>query len=102
MKKAILAMSIFGAAAMGGVAHADAAKPVPLWLCSDYLAVDESYQPTVLGFAEALNRDGKPEAQVLDVDGIAKVKPELLQYCKENPKIALRDALVQSWGKIKK
>lgn len=102
MKNAILALTVFGMATLAGAAHADTKKPVPLWLCSDYLTVDESYRPTVLGFAEALNRQGKPDAEVLDVDGIAKVKPELLTYCKENPKIALRDALVQSWGKIKK
>ncbi|OZI70905.1 acid-activated periplasmic chaperone HdeA [Bordetella genomosp. 12] len=101
MKNAILALTMFGVASAAGVAHADTKKAVPLWLCSDYLAVDESYRPTVLGFAEALNRKGKPDAEVLDVEGITKVKPELLTYCKENPKIALRDALVQSWGKIK-
>lgn len=102
MKKTFLTLALVGMAAVSGAAQADAKKPVALWLCSDYLAVNESYQPTVLGFAEAVNRQGKPEEAALDVEGIAKVKPELLTYCKENPKIALRDALVQSWGKVKK
>jgi acid stress chaperone HdeA len=100
-----LALSmLFATAAMAAsvAAHADSKKPVALWLCSDYLAVNESIKPTALGFAEAVNRKGKPEAETLDIEGVAKVQPEVLTYCKENPKIALRDALVQSWTKIKK
>ena len=102
MKKIILAASTIGLIASAGLAHADTKKPMPLWLCSDYVGIDESYRPLALGFAEALNRKGKPEAEVLDVEGITKVQPELLTYCKENPKIALRDALIQTWGKTKK
>lgn len=102
MKKTIFTLALVGMAAVSGAANAYAKKPVALWLCSDYLAVDETYQPTVLGFAEAVNRQGKPTEAMLDVEGITKVKPELVTYCKENPKIALRDALVQSWGKVKK
>ncbi|WP_039883096.1 acid-activated periplasmic chaperone HdeA [Achromobacter piechaudii] len=102
MKKRIFTLALVAMAAVSGAANADSKKPVSLWLCSDYLAVDETYQPTVLGFAEAVNRKGEPKDAVLDVEGITKVKPEVLTYCKENPKIALRDALVQSWGKVKK
>lgn len=102
MKKTMVTLALVGMAAVSGAAQADSKKPVALWLCSDYLAVNESYQPAVLGFAEALNRKGKVEEATLDVEGITKVKPEVLTYCKENPKIALRDALVQSWGKVKK
>lgn len=102
MKKTIFILALVGMTAASGAANADSNKPVALWLCSDYLALDETYQPTVLGFAEAVNRQDKPTEATLDVEGIAKVTPEVLTYCKENPKIALRDALVQSWGKIKK
>lgn len=102
MKKALCALGIVGMVAVSGLAHADTTKPVALWLCSDYIGVDETYRPIALGFAEALNRQGKPEEATLDVEGITKVKPELVKYCNENPKIALRDALVQTWGKVKK
>ncbi|WMD18637.1 acid-activated periplasmic chaperone HdeA [Achromobacter seleniivolatilans] len=102
MKRALCALGIVGLAAVSGLAHADTKKPVALWLCSDYLEVDETTQPTALGFAEAINRQGKPEEAVLDVEGITKIKPAVLTYCKENPKIALRDALVQTWAKAKK
>lgn len=35
---------------------ADNKKPVNSWTCEDFLAVDESFQPTAVGFAEALNK----------------------------------------------
>lgn len=100
MKKAILAMSVAGFAALSATAHADAQKPVALWLCSDYLTVDESFQPTALGFAAAVNHQGDVKEAVLNVEGVAKAQPGLLKYCKENPQIALRDALVQT-GSVK-
>lgn len=100
MKKAILSLSVFGMALLAPAAQA-ADKPVALWLCSDYVGVQESYRPTVLGFAAAVNQKGDIKDAVLDVDGIAKVQPEVLTYCKENPKIALRDALIQTGPKSK-
>ena len=39
---------------------ADNKKPVNSWTCEDFLAVDESFQPTAVGFAEALNNKDKP------------------------------------------
>lgn len=102
MKKIIFALSVVGLATFSAAVQADAQKPVALWLCSDYLAVDETFQPTALGFAAAVNHQGNVTEAVLDVDGIAKVQPELLMYCKENPKIALRDALAQSSGAVAK
>jgi acid stress chaperone HdeA len=96
MKKALLALSIMGFAALSATAQADANKPVSLWLCSDYLTVNETVQPTALGFAAAVNHQGDVKDAVLNVEGIAKVQPEVLKYCKENPKVALRDALIQT------
>lgn len=57
---------------------ADNKKPVNSWTCEDFLAVDESFQPTAVGFAEALNNKDKPEDAVLDVQGIATVTPAIV------------------------
>lgn len=100
MKKAFFALTIAGFAALSATANADTQKPVALWLCSDYLTVNESFQPTALGFAAAVNHNGNVKEAVLDVNGVAKMQPQVLQYCKENPKVALRDALVQP-GSVK-
>ncbi|ANY17447.1 acid-activated periplasmic chaperone HdeA [Bordetella pseudohinzii] len=103
MRKAVIVLAMACAASTSAYAKeasmqapaAGAKKALPLWLCSDYVGLDESYRPIALGFAEALGRGGKPESEVLDVEGIAKLTPTLLTYCQENPKVALRDALTQ-------
>ena len=56
---------------------ADNKKPVNSWTCEDFLAVDESFQPTAVGFAEALNNKDKPEdAQDKQANFKDKVKGE--------------------------
>ncbi|MCX5591570.1 acid-activated periplasmic chaperone HdeA [Alcaligenes endophyticus] len=100
-KNAILIGTLLSASFFVGGAHAQEAKSEPFWLCSDYLAADTQLQPVAIGYAEALNRIDQTQTTVLDVEGIVKVTPVVHEYCKENPKVALRDALKQSWGTIK-
>ncbi|XNM49420.1 acid-activated periplasmic chaperone HdeA [Escherichia coli] len=80
---------------------ADNEEPVNSWTCEDFLAVDESFQPTAVGFAEALNNKDKPEDAVLDV-----------RYCNRNPSYRsgfysdkqanFKDKVKGEWDKIKK
>ncbi len=98
MKKILLTLSLAGIASFSSMAHAN--KPVALWLCSDFLEVNETVQPTALGFVAAVNHKGNVQEAVLDVDGVAKLQPTVVTYCKENPKVALRDALVQANGQV--
>ena len=68
---------------------ADNKKPVNSWTCEDILAVDESFQPTAVRFAEALNNKDKPEDADLDLQGIARLvlrikKPALKIKLKAN------------------
>jgi acid stress chaperone HdeA len=96
MKKRLLMIGLMGALTFSVSSHAaDTKKPLALWQCQDFLSVKESYRPVVISFAEALNAKGKPEEAVLDVEAIRKKTPMLVKSCKENPKIMLRDALVQ-------
>lgn len=60
---------------------ADHKKPVTEWTCEDFLAVDSTFQPVAVGFAEALNSKEKPEDAVLDVDGIQTLTPVVVQAC---------------------
>lgn len=101
MKKILFTLSLAGIASFSSMAHAaDASKPVAFWLCSDFLEVNETVQPTALGFVAAVNHKGNVQEAVLDVDGVAKLQPTVVTYCKENPKVALRDALVQANGRV--
>lgn len=56
-------------------------KPVNAWTCEDFLALDTAFQPTAVGFAEALNSKDKPEDAVLDVNGIETLTPLVIQAC---------------------
>lgn len=78
------------------------AKPVNSWNCEDFLAVDESYQPMAVGFAEALNSKDKPEDAVLDISGIEKVTPMIIQACQDNAKVSFKDKVRAEWDKVKK
>jgi len=93
MKKKFLMAGLIGSMAISATSlAADAKKPLALWDCQDFLAVQESYRPIVVSYAEALN--SKAEDAVLNVEGITKKTPLLVKHCTENPKIKLRDALV--------
>lgn len=81
---------------------ADNQKPVNSWTCEDFLALDASFQPTAVGFAEALNNKDKPEDAVMDVQGITTVTPAIVQACTENKKASFKDEVKSEWGKIKK
>lgn len=81
---------------------ADNKKPVNSWTCEDFLAVDESFQPTAVGFAEALNNKDKPEDAVLDVQGIATVTPAIVQACTQDKKPALKIKLKANGTKSRK
>ena len=76
--------------------------PVNSWTCEDFLAVDESFQPTAVGSAEALNNKDKPEDAVLDVQGIATVTPAIVQACTQDKQANFKDKVKGEWDKIKK
>ena len=102
MKKHILLMGAVGLAALSTLAQAETKQPVAKWTCADFLAVDESFQPTAVGLGEAINKKGKVEDAVLDVDGIAKITPLVVTACKETPKESFVSKLKSEWAKIKK
>lgn len=82
--------------------QADNKKPVSTWSCEDFLAVDESFKPTAIGVAEALNNKDKPEDAVLDVQGIETVTPAIIQACTQDKKSSFIDKVKSEWQKIKK
>lgn len=84
------------------MAMGSSGKPMATWTCADFLAVDESFQPTAVAVGEALNNKGKVEDAVLDVDGIASVTPMLVQVCTEEPQSSFMDKLKAAWAKVKK
>jgi len=93
----------FGLVAMSTLAHAaDTKQPVSKWTCEDFLAVEESFQPTAVGVAEALNQSGEVEDAVMDVEGIETVTPMVVTACKEDPKASFTQKIKDEWSKVKK
>jgi len=81
---------------------AEAQKPVNSWTCEDFLALDASFQPTAVGFAEALNSKDKPEDAVMDVNGIETVTPAIVQACTQNKSASFKSKVESETGKLKK
>ncbi|PHI29411.1 acid-activated periplasmic chaperone HdeA [Budvicia aquatica] len=61
--------------------YKEGVKPIVQWTCEDFLLVDESFQPTAVGYAEAYNKKGTLEDSILDIDEIVKITPIIIQEC---------------------
>jgi len=102
MKKHILMIGAASLLALSTLAQADAKKPLAQWTCEDFLAVNESFQPVAVGLGEAVNKSGKVEDAVLDVDGVAKVTPEVITACQQDKKATFVHKIKDAWSKLKK
>ncbi len=60
--------------------------PVAQWTCEDFLALDESFRPNAVYFAEGFNQKDKPEDAMLDVAGVEQVIPMVVEACGKDPK----------------
>jgi acid stress chaperone HdeA len=101
-RKMIVIAALMLTASSMALAAGSTGKKVSEWTCEDFLAVDESFRPTAVGIGEMVNRKGKVEDQVVDVDGIAAVTPELVQVCGKEPKASFLTKLKAEWEKVKK
>lgn len=81
---------------------ADTHKPVSNWTCEDFLALDESFRPTAVGVAQALDSKNKPEDAVIDVKGIETVTPAIVQACTDDKQSTFKNKVHNEWEKIKK
>jgi len=59
-------------------------KPAQM-TCEDFLSYDEVVRPQIVFLSEGLNRKGKPEDAVVDVDRINTLVPVLVEDCKKEP-----------------
>jgi len=92
-----MAMGLVAGALLAGAtgAYAETAKkPLGKMTCEDFLAVEDTFKPKVVYYAVAYAKGGKPEAAVVDVEGIDKLTPILIEECKAKPKESF-------WKKVK-
>lgn len=100
MKKVIFLGALALCSSMAMAADATK-KPVSKWTCEDFLALDESFQPKAIYFAEGFNKKDKPVDAVMDTAGIEKIVPLVIQECQQAPKATFWSKIKSSWAKIK-
>lgn len=103
MKKRILVLGVaYALVSSAGAFAAETPKAISTWSCKDFLALDESYKPTAIGFAVGLNNKDKIDDSVLDIDGIEKVTPILIESCKKNTQSKFLTEFKSAWKAFKK
>ena len=69
-------------------------KPLGKMSCEDFLAFEDSFKPKVVYWAVARSQSGKPESAGVNVAGIEKIIPVIMEGCKKAPKESF-------WEKVK-
>jgi acid stress chaperone HdeA len=78
-----------------GFAQSDSTKkPLGKMTCEDFLGFEENFKPKVVYWAVAYGQGGKPESAGVNVAGIEKMVPVLIDGCKKAPKESF-------WEKVK-
>ena len=72
----------------------DVKKPLGKMSCADFLAFEDHFKPKVVYWAVARSQSGKPESAGVNVAGIEKIVPIIMEKCKKAPKESF-------WEKVK-
>ena len=62
--------------------------------CEDFVGLDETFQPKAVYWAVAYGKHGEPEAEAVDVEGVERAVPFVVQECRKAPKESF-------WQKVK-
>ncbi len=62
--------------------------------CEDFIALDDVVKPKVVYWAAGVNRKGKPEDAVVDIEKTDRLVPVLIEECTKTPKQSF-------WSKVK-
>lgn len=78
-----------------------AKKHVEQITCEEFNGLDESLKPTVIAWAAGYHQgDKKPDKVVVNIDGIEKVTPFVVEACKAEPKASFWDKTKAELKKI--
>ena len=100
LKQIALTGLVIGSMAITAAA-ANNKKPVTQWTCADFLAVEDQFRPKVVYAATAYSKAGKPDAEVIDIEGTEKVTPMIITACEGTPRASFWEKLKAEWNKIK-
>ena len=99
-KKIKVAPAVTPAAAPTPAHHAAAKKPLPKMTCEDFIGLDESFKPKAVYWAVAYGKNGHPEAEEVDVVGVEKVVPIVIEECQKAPKETFWQKVKAEWKKL--
>jgi acid stress chaperone HdeA len=91
----LIAGSALLSAAAGGAAFA-APTSASNMTCSQFLALDDVTKPKVVFWAEGLNKSGRPESAVIDVDSVNRIVPVVIDACTQNPNASFMNSVKSS------
>ena len=91
---AVIATSLVVGSTVAFGQSSDVKKPLGKMSCEDFLGIEESFKPKVVYWAVAYGQGGKPESAGVNVAGIEKMIPVIVEGCKKAPKESF-------WEKVK-
>jgi len=91
---AVIATSLVAGSTVAFGQSSDVKKPLGKMSCEDFLGIEESFKPKVVYWAVAYGQGGKPESAGVNVAGIEKMIPVIVEGCKKAPKASF-------WEKVK-
>lgn len=78
-----------------------AKKKVAELSCEDFNGLDESFKPTVIAWAAGYQKgDSKPDSVAVDIDGIEKVTPFVVEACQKEPKASFWEKVEAELKKV--
>ena len=77
-------------------------KPLAKMTCEDFIGLEDSFRPKAVYWAIAYGDDGKPESAGVNVEGIEKIVPVVIEACKKTPKESFWQRVKAEFKKIER
>ena len=91
---AVVATTLFASSTVAFAQSSSSKKAVEKMTCEDFVGLEDSFKPDAVYWAIAYGADGKPESAGVNVEGIQRVVPVVIEACQKTPKESF-------WQKVK-
>ena len=61
-------------------------KPLAKMTCEEFVGFDDSFKPKLVYWGVAYGEEGKPESAGVNVEGVERIVPVVVESCKKAPK----------------
>ena len=91
---AVLTTTLFASSTVAFAQSASSKKPLEKMTCEEFVGLEDSFKPHAVSWAVAYGADGKPESAGVNVEGIQRVVPVVIEACQKTPQESF-------WQKVK-